>query len=273
MFFDYSYNKTTYEKNQNPYLTNYDYHQASGTFTHLYTEHDKLNATLSFSLYKSQGKPLELVPNRTTYNDVLQLGWQHSFSEQLVTFLSAGINYSQAESQQFNPQFPLIGYNAQGLPVYFDPFIGFTLQQRYEIVDTSKTGIGSVYQASIQRAFEKGTVSLVGSQNQTPTSQGLQTQTQLAINGAYEITERWTSGLSANYSIYEITGQQSRLFNNNYTYSSISPNINWKWTPEINVEFSYAFRQQDFKGSTQASYDNSVQLQFNYQPQTNYQVK
>jgi len=265
--FDYSYNKTTYEKSQNLYLSNYDYHQASGTFTHLYTEHDKLNATLSSSLYNAE------IYNQSTFNNVAQLGWQHSFSEQLVTYVSAGINYSQTETQFQVPQLRVLGFNHQGLPVYFDPVTGPTLQQRYETVKTNSNGFGGVYQASIQKSFEKGSVSLVGSQNQTPTSQGLQTQTQIAVNTAYTISERWSSGLSANYSIYKVPAQQNSQFNNNRTYASIGPNINWKWTPEINVGLSYTYRQQEYKSDPQARQDNSVQLQFTYQPQTNYQVK
>ena len=135
---------------------------------------------------------------------------------------------------------------------------------------------GQVYQASIQKSFEKGSVSLVGSRNQTPTSQGLQTQTQLTINNAYTINERWTSGLSASYSRYEVTAaqQNSQLNFLSRDYFTVSPNINWKWTPEINLALSYTFRHQEFQNSTQSNAQgNSVQLQFSYQPQINHQVK
>lgn len=253
---NYSYNKTTYDKTQNIFLSNYDYHQASGTFNHLYTENDKLNATLSSSRYKSPTRGL------TTFNNVAQLGWQHSFDKQLVTYLSAGMNYSQSETTIAS-----IG-TIRGIPVYRDPVTGNFTEVQPVI---NKNGFGQVYQASIQKTFEKGSVSLVGSQNQTPTSQGLQTQSQLSINTTYTINERLTSGLSASYSIYELTGIKNSPLNRNY--SSIGPNINWKWTPEINVALSYTYRQQEYKSSSQVSQDNSVQLQFNYQPQTNSQVK
>jgi hypothetical protein len=255
---NYSYNKTTYDKTQNIFLSDYDYHQASGTFNHLYTENDKLNATLSSSRYKSPTRGL------TTFNNVAQLGWQHSFDKQLVTYLSAGMNYSQSETTIAS-----IG-TIRGIPVYRDPITGNFTEVQPVI---NKNGFGQVYQASIQKTFEKGSVSLVGSQNQTPTSQGLQTQSQLSVNTAYSINERWSSGLSANYSIYKMPVQANSQFNNDRTYASISPTINWKWTPEINVALSYTYRQQEYKSSSQVSQDNSVQLQFNYQPQTNNQVK
>jgi hypothetical protein len=67
--------------------------------------------------------------------------------------------------------------------------------------------------------------------------------------------------------------QANSQFINDRTYASVSPTINWKWTPEVNIGLSYIFRQQEYKSSSQVSQDNSVQLQFNYQPQTNSQVK
>jgi len=42
----------------------------------------------------------------------------------------------------------------------------------------------------------------------------------------------------------------------------------WKWTPEINVGLSYTYRQLEYKNSNQLRQDNSLQLQFTYQPQT-----
>lgn len=255
--FDYSYDKTTYDKNENTFfLSDYEYHQISGTFNHLYTERDKLNATVASSRYTSP------IFDQSTFNHVAQLGWQHNFSEQLVTFVSAGLNYSQAESSR-----TLLGYDSKGNPVYFDSATGqITPQQVLE-----NNAFGQVYRASIQKSFERGSVSLVGSQNQTPTAQGLQTRQELAINNAYSITERWSSGLSASYSSNEITGEKNSRFNR--TYYSISPNINWKWTPEVNLGLSYSFRQQEFESAAQPSQGNIVQFQFNYQPQINRQVK
>ena len=266
---NYSYTNATYEKSQNIFLNSYDYQQISSTFTHLYTEHDKLNATVSGSRYK--------IPTRglTTFNEVGQLGWQHSFNEQLVTYVSAGINYSQSELQ-LTSQPLLTPVTLFGLPLYENPVTGqlFTSQQFSNATTTNTHGIGGVFQASVQKSFEKGSIALVAAQNQTPTSQGLQTQSQLTLTPTYAITERWSSSLSANYSMYKVPAAHG--FNNvnlDRTYASVNPNINWKWTPEINVGLTYTYRQQEFKNSNQLKQDNGVQLQFTYQPQTNNQVK
>ncbi len=276
--FDYSYNKTTYEKNTNNiFLSDYDYHQVSGTFSYLYTERDKLNATLTGSRYKIA------LRDQPTYNEVAQLGWQHSFTEQLVTYVSAGVNYSQTSITvpslylaeglpvYFNPDTLRLTLVPIGLPVYLDPDTGLGTPIP-QTKDVDSNNFGQVYQASIQKTFERGSVSLVGSQNQTPTSQGLQTSTSIATNNTYRINERWTSSLSANYSRNETPGQQNSPFNR--TNFTINPGINWKWTPEINLGLSYTFRHQEFQNSTQGNAQgNIVLLQISYQPQINNQVK
>ncbi len=255
---DYSYNNTTYEKSgsaqNNVFFQDYDYHQASGTFNHLYTSRDKLNATLSSSLYKTK--------SQTTYNNVAQVGWQHSFSEQLVTFLSVGMNYSMVDTKVAT-----IG-NIGGSPVYLDPV---TNQLTLEQPVVHKTNFGQVYRASIQKSFEKGSVSLVGSQNQAPTSLGLQTQTTLSINPSYNINDRWSSGLSASYNKTDMAGLSTSPYNR--SYYSVGPNINWKCSPEINLGLSYTYQQQEYQSASQTSTGNIAQIQFSYQPQINRQVK
>jgi hypothetical protein len=241
--FNYSYNNSTYDKTINSGSpSNYDYQQGSSTFNHLYTEHDKLNVSISGSRYKNSTAGL------TTFNNIAQSGWQHSFNDKLMTYISAGMNYSQSDSTSTVTQ--LIPTN------------------------TSTTGFGGVFQASITKTFDRGSATLGGSQNQTPTSQGLQTQSQLTVNTAYNINERWSSALSANYSRYKMPVQANNSSSNDRTYASVSPTIKWQWIPEVNVELSYTYRQQEYKtNNAQLSQDNSVQLQFNYHPKTNNQVK
>ena len=203
-----------------------------------------------------------------------QLGWQHSFNEQLVTYVSAGMNYSQSELQLTSQPLltPVILF---GLPLYENSVTGqvFTSQQFSTASTTNTHGIGGVFQASVQKSFEKGSIALVAAQNQTPTSQGLQTQSQLTLTPTYALTERWSSSLAAQYSMYKMPTSQNSLNNLDRTTASVSPNISWKWTPEVNVGVSYTYREQEYKNSNQLRQDNGIQLQFTYQPQTNNQVK
>jgi hypothetical protein len=258
---DYSYNQTTYEQTtQSRFLADYDYHQVSGTYTHLYSEQDQLTATVSGSRYKT---PVE---DQTTYNYVAQLGWQHSFSDQLVTYISGGLNYSDIESSIPLPPDAVIG----GIPRWFDPVANrFTRQQRFSVEQSS--GIGEVFTVSAQKSFDGGSkVGLAVSQSQAPTSRGLQTRTNFSFDASYPFNERWTSGFAANYAISESTGGQNNDLNrNNYSFS---PTLNWKWSPEIMLGLSYSFRKQEFQGGL-SSEGNLVEFQFSYRPQLNNLVK
>ncbi len=258
---NYSYANTAYEKNSNSYLTDYDYQQLSSTFNHLYTENDKLNLTVSGSIYKNSTRGLN------TNNNQAQVGWQHSFPKQWTAYVSAGANYSISDQSH---KYKYTIYNNQ--LVYLDTMTSSLHSLNGPLPETTtKTGIGQIYQASIQKSFEQGNVSLVGSQNQTPTTQGLQTQTQISLTPSYTINERWTSNLSTSYSIYEQTSTQSSALNRNFY--AVSPNVNWRWTPEVNIGLSYNYRQQVYKNTSQSAQDNTVQFQITYQPQLNNQVK
>ncbi|WP_374090764.1 hypothetical protein [Methylomicrobium lacus] len=263
LIIDYSYDNVRYAQNRNAInLSDYDYHQISGTLNRIYSERDTLNATVSVSRYSTP------VQEQIAYNHVAQLGWQHHFSEQLNANVSAGVNYSEVESTV--PTTLFYGFLPNGTPFYIDPNTGFlTTQQRFR--DLKNNNFGPVYQASIQKSFDQGSVSLMASQNQTPTSRGLQTHTELALASTYSISERWTAGLSTNYSSNEITGEQNNPFNR--IYYSFGANVNWKWTPEINLGLSYTYRQQEFQNNSEPSIGNIVQLQFSYHPQINRQVK
>jgi hypothetical protein len=113
-------------------------------------------------------------------------------------------------------------------------------------------------------------------QQLNPSSSGSQQQsTTVSAQANYNISERWTSGLNANYRLTESTS----VFDNNVstrndsTYITVTPNIRWRWTPEINLQFSYTYAQREYTSSHQTSVGNNVQLQFSYQPQINRQVK
>lgn len=257
---DYNFVDVKYQQNQNLFfLSDYDYHQASTIFYHLYSEQDKFNLSLSSSRYKTP------VQDQTSYNHVAQLGWQHSFNEQFSSFISAGANYAQTESTVAFQRVFSIG----GTDFFFDPFSNRFVTEPG--LTTKEDFVGSVFQVGLQKNFERGSVSINSSQQQSPTAQGLQTRTEVAVNNVYALSDRWSTGLTASYSINEVDSEQNNRFNR--TNYSISPTISWKWTPEVNLRLSYTYRQQKYEGQNQPSEGNVALLQFTYQPQINRQVK
>jgi hypothetical protein len=261
----YSYSQTTFDTSSqktaaNVFRSDYNYHQLSGSLSHIYSERDTIDLTLSTSRYESKFTG----QSQTTYNSIAQVGWQHSFNEQWTASVSGGLNYAVTDTTVQNPAvctplFPPAKFPCLNIPASEDTF--------------KNNGIGKIFSISIQKSFERGSISLGAAQNQSPTSQGLQTQTSIFLNSAYTISERLTSGLSANYSTSEsASGVNNQSFNTNRSNYSISPNISWNWTPEINTGLSYTYRQQEFDGG-QPAQGNILQLQFSYSPQLNDLVK
>jgi hypothetical protein len=268
LMFDYSYFKVNYEKGLTIFLSDYDYHQASTTFSHMVSERDKVNIILSSARFKSPR------PQQTSLNHTVQLGWQHSFSEQLLAYISAGMRYTQTEATglQITPQFIPVTIN--GFSLFRDPSSGqFFFQQSFKQseVTTKNNNFGRVFQATLQKTFERGSLSLNASQQQLPTALGLQQYSQLSINNSYALSERWNAGINASYQIIDSPSQQNRSISR--TFYSIRPNINWKWTEEMRFELSYTYRHQKFDNDNQAGEGNITQLQFIYQPLINKQVK
>jgi len=259
---NYLYNKTTYGKHANNSLSDYDYQQVTGTYGYLYSERDKFTASLSGSQYKMpmQKQNALIESSQASTTETFQLGWQHSFTEQLIASLSGGIRHTQSESTQRRGQY-FVKANNTG-QIFLIPASEFT---------TKTDGFGQVFNGYVQKNFERAMLNLGASQQLSPTTQGQQQQTQLTFSSSYSLSESWTTGINGNYSIYDLPDQNNSSLKR--TYYSVSPTINWKWTQEINLGFSYTYRQQKYDSENVIREGDIVQLQFNYQPQINRQVK
>jgi len=261
----YSYSQSTFDASgqtaiNNPFRSDFNFHQLSSSLNHILTERDTTFLTLSTSRFESKSTG----QNQTSYNSIAQVGWQHIFNEQWSASVSGGLNYSVTDTT-----FQLLKRCAiPAIPIGNCPI--FLQIPASEITDQN-SGIGKIFNISIQKSFEKGLISLGASQNQTPTAQGLQTQTSIFLDSAYKISERLATGLTANYSTSEGTAGVNSNFNrSNY---SVSPNVSWIWTPEINLGLSYIYRQQEFETQQQPAEGNILHFQFSYSPQLNNQVK
>ncbi len=268
----YSYSQVAYDRK--PGLTSsinysdYDYQQYSATATHAYTERLSFNLTGAYSVYESAsenpGLAFGIFPVTSGFSQksttfTYQAGTQYLFDEQTQLAFSAGIRDTTTESTQFT---------------YFrNTTTPFPLSPQTNL---SKSSMGNVFSASLSRKSEWGNILLSAGQQLNPASTGTQqTSTTFSARGLYNLTERWSTGLSANYLLSESvsTFSNNNSASNNRTYITLSPNIQWRWTPEINLDLSYSYRQQNYESTNQTAIGDSVQLQFSYQPQINRQVK
>ncbi len=273
----YSYQDVAFDRSQN--LTNifnysdYSFQQYSATASHTYTERLSFNLTGAYSEYESAnespgvarvnifGIPVN-VPVTTGFSQksttiTYQAGLQYLFDEQTQLAFSAGIRDTTTESTQFT--------NFRDSTTPFSP-----------PTSLSRNTIGNVFSASLARKSDWGDFSLSAGQQLNPASTGQQqTSTTFSARGRYNLTERLSTGINANYllseSISTLSNDTSR--SNNRTFITLSPSVQWRWTPEINLDLSYSYRQQVYESNNQTITGDSVQLQFSYQPQINRQVK
>lgn len=247
-------------------FSNYSNQQYTSTLTHSFSERFSLNLSGSYSLFSSSSEnPPGLFLNTfpvtsgfsqkaTTFN--YQAGFQYAYDERTRLSLSAGIRDTTTDIDSFQT-------------INFPGFASTTVSSR-----STKTS-GNVFSANLDHKFDWGSLNLNAGRQLTPASTGGQRNTtNFSANLRYNLTERWTTGVTATYLLSEsATTNTSSTVSNNRTYITLSPNIRWKWTPEIDLELSYSYRQQQFESLNQTAVGNNLQLQFSYQPQINRQVK
>jgi len=292
--FDYSYQDVTFDRPKSLLSLRYsDYtnQQFSATLTHAYSERLSFNLVGAYSLFDSStsisenllpitfvdinGLPFPIPlpepsnPSTTTNyeqkskNFFYQAGLRYAFDELTQLSLSAGMRHTDNKTHtdtiiSFDPEYP-----------------GFGLANRTSTNNRSSKAIGHVFSADLNRKGEWGNIALSASQQLNPSSSGSQAQTTLfTVMGNYNLSDRWTTGINAKYRISEYTSVFSGLNTRyNSTYTTVTPRIRWRWTPEINLELSYTYAQREYTSSHQTSVGNNVQLQFSYQPEINRQVK
>lgn len=285
--FGFSYLDVAYQRHanleNNRFYSDYTNQQFSTTFTHIYSERLSFNLTGAYSEFDSPSKQrVSGVVNTFLSNGVL-FPWTSrivtndtKFSQKQQTiFYQLGAQYVYDEQTQISVAAGIrnIDSNFTSISIYDDPF-GDPRFVNSESSQSSSTS-GKVYSANLTRNFEHGKVNFSAIQQLNPASTGTQQQTtSFSGNGRYNLDDRWSTGLSASYLISEsVTNFNNNNFSNNRTYSTLSPSIQWRWTPEMNLDLSYTYRRQVYESFNQTAEGNSVQLQFSYQPQINRQVK
>lgn len=280
----YSYVDVAFDRapNQRTSLSysDYDNQQFSATFTHMFSEKLSANLMGAYSMFNTASNSSELTSDifgfpidRTTTTDyeqqsstlLYQAGLQYAFDKQTQLSVSAGMRDTENQTRYRQA----VTYDPEILP-----FIN-TLPQVFE---QSGGAVGHVFSVNLKHDREWGGFTLNAGQQLNPSSTGSQQQsTTFSTTGHYNIDERWTTGLSASYllseSVSNFAGNNGVKYNR--TYSSISPNLRWRWTPQLSLELSYSYRQQDIENgsSNPSSMSNNVLLQISFQPKINRQVK
>lgn len=263
----------------------YDYTNwtINSIFTHQYSETLSFNVNAGYSLYNAgntvnignfltTGLPTDYSYHQNSKTLSYQLGLKYSFDEKTTFTGSGGLRNSNTTS---NIDTNVPGVNCVLLLIQYGP--NTACPNSSQVVNSSTNG--KIYSANLKRDFEKGMVNFSFNQQLNPASTGSQQQTtQISATMNYNISERWNTGLNYTYLIsdyvagyYSSNTAYTNL--NNRTVNSITPNIKWRWTPDMSFELTYTYTDQIYTLENLNAVGNNMQLQFVYQPQTNRQVK
>lgn len=262
-------------------LTNLNYmdynsQQLSATGYHVYSPRLTLNLTGSYSLFESGGTSLTTISATTPSESPVVLN--QFFSQKSTTFFyQAGMQYAIDELTQLSLAAGMRNTTNDTQQYYSDPITGEIITEGFlaPYRSSGDAASGHVFSASFNRTTEWGNFSFNAGQQLNPSSSGQQQQTtNFSAQARYNITERLNTGLSISRLISESSStlrRSSQSFNR--TFTTVSPNIQWRWTPEINLQLSYSHREQEYTDTQQSAAGNNIQLMFSYQPQINRQVK
>lgn len=251
----------------------------NGIITHRYTETLSFNFNTGFTQYDagntvpngyyqgSSALPMFYTYKQDSSTISYQLGFNYLYDARTTVSGSAGLRNSTSQSH--------IGYNVPGIDCSrLSPLLACPNTSE---TTTSNTD-GKLYSISVKRDLEQGMINLSYNQQLNPASTGSQQQTQqLAASVSYDLSERWNTGVNYTYLISDyvagIYTNSAYVNQNNRTLNMISPNIKWKCSPEMYLQFTYNYMDQNYTQLNQTAVGNNMQLEFVYQPQTNRQVK
>lgn len=290
----YSYLDVTFDSAPNLGYSDYDNQQYTATLIHNYSDRLSFNLTGAYSDFNSSydlltnisGTAQKIIANTVTASTLFDQSGSTSYQQKSTSLLyQAGLQYLFDEKTQFSVSAGMrdtenTTRQSTTTTVVYNPEILGDFEnssQDTELYDTSNTS-GHIFSANLSRKTEWGNFAVNAGQQLNPSSSGTQQQsTTFSGKVFYALDERWTTGLDATYLTTESTsGSESFGINqesNNRTYITISPNLRWSWTPEVNLVLTYSYRQQDYDSTNQSAVSNNLQLTFSYQPQINRQVK
>lgn len=272
----YNYTDVAYARqtglNVNRFYSDYTNQQYSGTFTHVFSERFSVNLTGAYAKFSTSGV------NPSTLGFDPRFGFistesDYTQSSSTITY-QAGFQYSYDELTRFSFSAGMRDTDTNSITNQTFDFLSIALPNQVNQFEQNFKTSGRVFSASLNRKFERGNLDLSAGQQLSPASTGGQRNTtNFSANAKYNLDERWTAGLDASYLLSEQLSNNGTSINFNRTYITLTPNINWRWTEEVNLGLSYSYRYQKFSTVTDAALGNNVQLQFSYQPQINRQVK
>lgn len=223
----YNFTNVDYESGGGSNLSDFTVNQASLAYLYQLFARDQLAGTAFFTRFESDANDLE------TDAWQVQLGWSHQFSELLEA--SASIGHVWTESQ-------------------------FTIEQEERSTDT-----GFIFSANITKKTERSRITGEASRTLSPSGAGaLLERNEVKIVFEHELSERWEFTIDGkiidNKSLNEVLGGVDR------TFYQVTPQLSWRWTPQIRLGIGYTYRRAKNADQDNAAEANAVFFNLIYLP-------
>lgn len=242
-----AFTKQEYDEGQRYGLFDYDYLTPGLRIVHQYDPQTQVFGILSHSKVDyDRADELE------STTDSLQVGASYDITE--TWKVSGSVGSRRTDTSSLVPT----AVPRPGLEFLF-PFI-------YDVAFVSRDAesTGMVYDASLTREFETGSLSLSGSQSVTPSSTGTDAEkTVFSLYGTYKMSDKLSAGLAASfYQSSTVGGVTTRA---DYDRYRIGPSLTWRLDEDLTLNTGYNYtRVKDGAIRTQTRDSNAVFMSIGY---------
>lgn len=242
-----AYSKLDYKDGERYGFLDYDYLTPSLRLIHQYNPQTQVYGILSHSKVD-----YDIATDLESTTNSLQLGVAYDITE--TWNVSASVGSRRTETSSLVPT----AVPRPGLEFLF-PFI-------YDVVfvnrDSESNGL--VYDATLSREFETGSLKLSASQSVTPSSNGTDAETTIInLDGTYAIDAKLSAGLAVSYYQSSTVGDiRTRADNDRYR---IAPTLTWRLDEELSLNTGYTYTRIQREALTgEAADSNAIFVSLGY---------
>lgn len=163
--------------------------------------------------------------------DSLQLGAAYDITETWKVSASVGSRRTRTSSLTPTLVAPIPG---------LEPFCGFFFECQIVYVPTDSESTGLVYDATLTREFETGSLRLSASQSVTPSSTGTDTEsTRVSLDGTHRFDAKLSAGLAVSYYQSSTVGDvTTNADNDRYR---VAPSLTWRLDEDMALTTGYSY--------------------------------
>lgn len=212
-----SYTQQGYEDGERYGLRDYDYLTPALRLIHQYTPQTQVFGVLSHSKVEYDVAAPQQLESKT---NSLQLGAAYDITERWK--VSASVGTRRTTSSAVTVQTIVI------------PFFGPISR----LVSSKDESTGLVYDASVTRELETGSVSLTASQSVTPSATGRDTEsTRISLNGTHDISAKLSAALAVSF--YRTTNVGDTTTVADTDRYRITPSLTWRLDENLALNAGY----------------------------------